>query len=158
MKDFLRYPPALTERLTANNYETASGEIRPLTAAKMRRLIINELLELFNHANIESSLDEKRHPQLASSAINYGIPRRLAYDSEKNGQSIGQDIHTAILRFEPRIIPETLTVRVLTADEQPGKYAVITFEIAALIYWVPQPVDLVVNGRYDTGTDTFTIS
>ena len=157
MMKLLWYPPALTERLTRINTDDSGEVYSPLTAEKMRQLVINELLELFNHTNIEPVLEGEGYRQLAASAINYGIPRRLAYDSEQQWPSIGEDIHTAILRFEPRIIPETLTVRVLTTSDPQGKYGVISFAISALIEWLPQPVDLFIHGHYDKGNDTFSI-
>lgn len=154
----LWYPPALAERLTGINTGGSGESALPLTSEKMRQLVINELLELFNHTNIESVLEEKGYHQLAESAINYGIPRRLAYDSEQQWPSIREDIHTAVLRFEPRIIPETLTVRVLTGGGPQGKYGVISFAISALIDWLPQPVELFIHGHYDKGNDTFSLS
>lgn len=157
MTKSFKYPPALTERLTGINTGGENESLSPLTGGKMRTLVINELLELFNHTNIESSLEKQGFQQLISSAINYGIPRRLAYDGEQQWPTIGEDIRTAILRFEPRIIPETLAVRVLTAGEAGEKYGVISFAISALIDWQPQPVELFLDGRYDKGNDTFSV-
>ncbi len=156
MKFSWKYPPALQERLMNIHHDEIIQDNIPVTASTMRGLVIKELLALLNHTNIENILDDQRYPQLASSAINYGIPRKLAYDSQHDWQSVGREIHKAILRFEPRIIPETLVVRVLNAHD-PVKYAVVFFELSALIYWFPEPIDLCVKANYDVGADKVTL-
>lgn len=158
MKAEWKYPPSLFERLTEDDDSKAKFDVHRINAGKMRRLVIAEILELLNHANVENTIDNERFPQVASSSMNYGIPKRIAYDNPEDWQVVEHDIRTAILRFEPRVIPETLVVHILRDHEKSGKYAVIIFEISALIYWLPAPLDLYVKGLYDVDSDQVTIS
>ena len=55
----LWYPPALAERLTGINTGGSGESALPLTSEKMRQLVINELLELFNHTKLSLFLRKK---------------------------------------------------------------------------------------------------
>ncbi|CFU86186.1 ImpA family type VI secretion-associated protein [Yersinia pseudotuberculosis] len=59
---------------------------------------------------------------------------------------IGRD---AIIRFEPRIMAESLVV----SQQLQARNGIIQFEIRGLIKWNPHPIDLCIEGAYDVETD-----
>lgn len=157
MKTFWKYTPSLLERLTTSVSDEKRSRFNRLEAEKMRQMVIAEIMEILNHANIENTLDKERYSQVATSAMNYGLPKRVTYVIQDEWQAVEHDIRTAILRFEPRVIPETLIVKVLNDEESKGHYAAILFELSAMIYWYPNPLDLYVRGSYDTDSDQVNI-
>lgn len=119
----------------------------------MRSIIQKDIAAMLNNTNIEDRLDEHLHKMVADSVVNYGVSAMVGnHASQYKWHAIEKNIRTAILRFEPRIIPETLVVRSLLSEEHPTKNGVILFEIRGLIYWSPRPIDLCFQGHYDVET------
>lgn len=147
----VRYLPSLFDRL--RDHDPRSAHERPDAyapdAAAMQRLIQRDLALLLNTSNLGAALDAVRHPQAARSAVNYGLPPLSgSLRAQHNASSIEKLVRETIVAFEPRLIPETLSVRVLP-PAQPGSYNVIHLEIKALMHWSPYPLEFLVQTRYD---------
>ncbi|AHB71279.1 hypothetical protein P262_04092 [Cronobacter malonaticus] len=92
---------------------------------------------------------------MVNSVINHGLaPLSGKYATPQSWAAVEQAIRNALLRFEPRIISASLVVRP-KRQSTPG--TTLLFEIAALLYWQPEPVGLVVSGSYDTETEKTTL-
>ncbi|EGT4273894.1 GPW/gp25 family protein [Cronobacter sakazakii] len=78
-----------------------------------------------------------------------------AATGEKEYGRTHTDIRNALLRFEPRIIPSSLVV---SPKRQSAPGTTLWFEIAALLYWQPEPVGFAVSGSYDTETEKTTLT
>ncbi|WP_158781103.1 type VI secretion system baseplate subunit TssE [Pantoea sp. BAV 3049] len=149
------YLPTLFERLLDDepkkqleNYDAFHFDGR-----KMRAIVQQDISSLLNNTNIEDRLDEHRHKAVCSSVMNYGIGALAGrYANHHNWNIIEKNIRNAILRFESRIIPESLLVRPLIDKDHPGKNGMVIFEIRGLIEWHPNPIDLCVSGVYDVET------
>ncbi len=149
-----QYPPTLLERLLDDEPKSPHDRMRPLDIRGLRRIVQNDIASLLNHINIEDVLDSVQHKPAMSSVVNYGIPAMVGTHADHHSwDSIEKTIRSAILRFEPRIIPETLLVRPLKKGSDLARHAIIIFEIRGLIYWSPRPVDLCINARYDIESD-----
>jgi type VI secretion system protein ImpF len=147
----VRYLPSLIDRLHDN--EPRSLKERPDAyapdAAGMHRLIQRDLGLLLNTCNLGAALDATRHPQAARSAVNYGLPPLSgSLRANHSPAAIEKLVRDTIITFEPRLIPETLSVRVLP-QSRAGAYNVIQLEIKALMYWSPYPLEFLVRSRYD---------
>ncbi|MBV4367398.1 type VI secretion system baseplate subunit TssE [Erwinia phyllosphaerae] len=149
------FTPTLLERLL--DYEPKkqheSYDAVYIDARQMRALVQKDIACLLNSANLEELLDEDKHGLVMASVINYGVaPLVGKYSHHHNWSIIEKNIRNALLRFEPRIIPETLLVRPWPDKEHAGKNSQILFEIRGLIRWQPHPIDLSLNGSYDAET------
>lgn len=145
-----QYLPTLLERLQDNDPKSPHDLSRLIDIKMMRSLVQRDIADLINHPNIEDTLNEHRHGLIKESVLNYGIPALVgAQENHPNRDSIEKSIRKTILRFEPRIIPETLLVRSLQDKDSVARHALILFEIRGLIYWQPRPFDLCISGRYD---------
>ncbi|EPH6015285.1 TPA: GPW/gp25 family protein, partial [Yersinia enterocolitica] len=71
-----------------------------------------------------------------------------------NWTTIERIIREAIIRFEPRIIAESLVVN----QQHNARNGIIQFEIRGLIEWDPYPIDLCIGGAYDVETDQAELS
>ncbi|WMD20259.1 type VI secretion system baseplate subunit TssE [Achromobacter seleniivolatilans] len=147
----VRYLPSLFDRLRDN--EPRSKHERPdaysPNAAGMQRLIQRDLALLLNTCNLGAALDTARYPQAARSAVNYGLPPLSGtLRASHSPATIEKLVRDTIVTFEPRLIPETLSVRVLPQSRR-GTYNVIQLEIKALMHWSPYPLEFLVQSRYD---------
>ena len=82
-----------------------------ITEGQLRDQLIIDLNALLNTVNLESSLDLEAFPHVRKSILNYGIPEisNRSID-ESRVTDIVDEIRETLLRFEPRLLPETLTV------------------------------------------------
>lgn len=125
----------------------------------MRNLIQRNILDILNTANIEDRLNKHRHREVASSVMNYGIsPLVGGYSTPHNWTVIERMIRDALLRFEPRLIPESIMIALVGDQKSPVCNGVIQFEIRALVKWQPQPFDLCIDARYDSETDSASLT
>lgn len=144
------YLPALLERLLDDEPKSPHDRLKPIDIRKMRSIVKKDITDLINHTNIEDTLDEQQHKFVIESVINYGVSELIGtQENHHNWNVLEKIIRNAILRFEPRIIPETLLVRSLQNSDGLIRHAAVLFEIRALIYWPSGPIDLCINGRYD---------
>ena len=149
------YLPTLLERLLDDEPKkvTEHPDAFCFNARKLRSIIQNDIASLLNNTNIEDQLDEDRHKAVSDSVINYGIAALVGkYANYHNWNVIEKNLRNALLRFEPRILSESLLVRPLIDKDRPVKNGLVLFEIRGLIHWKPAPIDLCINGAYDVET------
>lgn len=147
----VRYLPSLFDRLRDNDPRSRheNHDAYAPSAAGMHQLIQRDLALLLNTCNLGSAIDAARHPQAARSAVNYGLPPLSgSLRSSHSPAAIEKLVREAIITFEPRLIPESLSVRALP-PKGPGSYNVIHLEIKALMHWSPYPLEFLVQSLYD---------
>lgn len=128
----------------------ATGETL-LDRAKYRERLKRDLAWLLNTQAPAISEGVEQFPDVASSVLNYGIPdlSRLLSDNI-SGREVERWITTAIQRFEPRIVPETLVVRIVEPDaDKPGA---LQLEIEGDVWAVPEPEPIYLRTEIDLGT------
>jgi type VI secretion system protein ImpF len=144
--------PALLDRLT-DHYPTRKVEGRDervLSRAQLRASVLRDLTWLFNSTNLASSVDLTAHPLAAQSTLNYGLTALAG--NPVAGLELGeveQILKDAILRFEPRILPQTLTVRGIPAKDAMGHHNILSLEITGELWSQPYPVELLIKTDMD---------
>jgi len=79
----------------------------------LRAAVLRDLEFLFNTTNFESGSDVELHPSVRDSVINFGLPAlsgNVLNNSDLN--RIQQEIKHCIQAFEPRILKDTVVVKV----------------------------------------------
>lgn len=153
------YLPTLLQRLQNDEPKNAHELPTSIDTYRMQSLIKKAIVELINHTNIEDELNAQSHMLIMNSVINYGIPAFIGVSgSRKDWIIIEKQVREAILRFEPRIIPETLLVRSVQDGNNIGRHAVITLEIRGVIYWPHKNIDLCISGEYDVDAEKFNLT
>lgn len=151
----ISYLPTLLDRLLDDepkNLREPHDQFH-FNSRTMRSIVQRDLLAILNSTNIEDGLDDHRHAAVAESVMNYGVaPVTGGWSHSHSWTRIESAVRRAILRFEPRIMPQSLVVRPQHDKNNPSRYGVILFEIRGLIYWEPHPIDLCVNAAYDAET------
>ncbi|MFM0068711.1 type VI secretion system baseplate subunit TssE [Paraburkholderia aspalathi] len=144
------YLPSLLDRLQDNapdsRHEEASAYA--LDSEMMSHVVQRDLNLLLNTTNLYNELDTVRYPAVAASVVNYGVPPISGnYLSSQRWETIEKLIRTAIIRFEPRLIPESIDIR--PAEQNATRYNKLTFRIRGLMHWQPYPLEFQIQSTVD---------
>jgi type VI secretion system protein ImpF len=145
------YMPSLIDRLLddAPARRSERPEAYAPNSEGMRRIIQRDLSLLLNTTNLDDEIDTARFPVLAASVVNYGIPALSgSYLASRNWETVEKTVRTAIIRFEPRLIPESLRIRPLDSKD-PVRYNQLMFEIHGLMRWSPYPLEFRIQSAFD---------
>lgn len=144
--------PALLDRLTDDDprHKVEGRESRVISRSQLRAFVLRDLSWLFNTTNISTEVDFTGHPLAEQSTINYGlVPLSGKVISSLDVGQLEQVIKQTIMRFEPRILPQTLTVRGLTSVDPLEHHNVFSFEIAGSLWAQPYPLELLLKTDLD---------
>lgn len=161
MSDKQQFLPTLLDRLLD---EEPKKQIEAFDktfydARTYRRLVQRDLVTLLNCTNMQRELCPVKHSDVAKTVVNYGIsPLIGSPGGMHNWRIVENNLRDAILRFEPRIIPDSLAVHVLHSQDNPLRNGKMMFEIRGYLYWQPHPLDLCINGQYDSETEGVELS
>ena len=154
--DAERVLPCLLERLT-DHYPRAKKESRrhrTVSLREYRESVLRDLQWLFNSEAHPRPEDFEGLPRAQESVLNYGV-RSLtgAWLSSHDAAEIEGVFREAILRFEPRVLADTLSVRLLTEeDADPLSQGAVSIEISAHLWAEPIPEQLYIRTELDLDT------
>jgi len=157
--------PSLLDRLIDDqrDQEEESRERRVLSLSQLRRCVLRDLGWLLNCGNLRSVteldgiLDEEEAKYVESSVLNYGVAELAgATISGTDSAALERAIRQAIWDFEPRILRNTLKVRVVADDASTNN--AISFEIQGELWAKPSPLHLALRTAVDLESGDFTIS
>lgn len=120
----------------------------------LRATVRREIAWLLNTTNLGASVDLARYPQVAVSVLNYGVPDLAGQSvSEWAIEARARDIQSAINAFEPRLDPDSLTVRPRAAGERENA---VTYQIEGAVHGSAgdAEVRLLTDVEADTGAVT----
>ncbi len=144
-----RLQPSLLDRLVDDrpDEKTEPMERRVLTMTALRQSVLRDIGWLLNARSLEKSTSLRDYPETAQSTLNYGI-RDLSGSlvSSLSAPELEQLIHSAIRRFEPRITPESLRVRVETEEDKNAE-ASVSFIIEGTLWSQPLPISLYIRSE-----------
>ena len=138
-----RLQPSLLDRLTDDEPHTQveARDKRVLSMHKLRRSVLRDVSWLFNSDSFESVTDLTDYPEVAKSVLNYGMKDLAGITmSGANLPEIEKRLKQALINFEPRIFPNTLSIRVFSSEEMSQQ--AISFDIEADIWAQPLPLHL----------------
>jgi type VI secretion system protein ImpF len=144
--------PALLDRLTDQEpgKKVEGREQRVISRAQLRASVLRDLSWLFNTTNLAGQVDLAGHPLVERSTLNYGLlPLSGSLISSLDLVDLEQVLKEAILRFEPRILPHTLSVRGSSPKEPMTHHNVLSFEISGALWGQPYPVELLLKTDMD---------
>ena len=141
-----RLQPSLLDRLV-----DGGAGVQVIDLRRLREILKRDLEWLLNTTNPGQDIDPDRHPETAASVLNYGVADVAgSYSTERRAVLLRDAIHTAILRFEPRIRPGSLSV--VPKSEKKSRTSIITFDIHGEMWAKPLPVDLYLRSQVDLAT------
>jgi type VI secretion system protein ImpF len=103
--------PSLLDRLSGD--VAPDSRHAPFAAhARLRESVLQNLDWLMNSTNLEATDNLDAYPQVRSSVVNFGICALAGTRiSEMDGMGIESALRDAIVRFEPRIVADSIEVR-----------------------------------------------
>ncbi len=155
-----RLQPSLLDRLTDDEprKQHESREQRVLSIRKLRECVLRDLSWLLNSVNLSTMEDLTRYPDVARSVLNYGMPDLSGHTAS------GIDIHTlerllrqAIINFEPRLLSNTVRVKLKLADSHMNHNA-MTFIIEGELWAQPVPLQMFMKTEIDLEMGSVTVS
>lgn len=152
--------PALLDRLTDDERDKSVEPVekRVVSMRRLRQSVLRDLTWLLNTGNLAMVQDLTAYPYVAGSVINYGL-RDLAGATASSLDAPGLEnaVRQAIVAFEPRILPNTVTVRAVLAKDQMNRNA-LGFEIEGELWGQPAPVSLYIRTEVDLDTGHVTVA
>ena len=146
-----RLQPALFDRLIDDEPDNRreAEERRVMSKAELRQAVLRDLAALFNSVQPLGTAAEP-YPLLAESVLNYGLPPLSGQLASRLDVSVLEKaIREAIVRFEPRILADTLHVRALEWSSVLDTHNVIEFEIRGFLWAQPVPLELLLRTQLD---------
>lgn len=137
--------PTLLDRLV----EATANNGLPLSRAAYQATVVRDLHWLLNTVSPMSKEAVEACPHLRDSVLNFGIPATTgASMTETELQVLAAEIKQAILSFESRVLPESLSVNVL-GNREAAIRSQLVFRIRASFWFDPFPVELSLLAQWD---------
>lgn len=156
-----RLQPSLLDRLSDDepDKKQESRNQRVLSPSRLRESVRRDLTWLFNTTNLVSLMPElAEHPRAARSTINYGLPDFAGHTaSGVNVPELERLLRQVILDFEPRLLPNTVKVRLVVDDQQMSSKA-MNFLIEAQLWAQPLPLRLFLRTSIDLETGSVDVA
>lgn len=146
-----RLQPSLLDRLTDNEPDAReeSREARAINDTQLRELVRRDLAWLFNTTCLSAVQDLDAHPEVGRSVINYGIPDLAGRTaSGVDAGKLERLIREAIWNFEPRLLRQSVNLKVVVGKEDWGHNSLI-FDIEAELWAQPVPIPLLLRTEID---------
>jgi type VI secretion system protein ImpF len=146
-----RLQPSLLDRLIddAPEEQQESRDMRVLSLRKLREAVLRDLSWLLNASNFAAVTDLSSYPEVAQSVINFGMPALAGGNaSSLNVGDIERQLKQVISTFEPRILRDTLKVR-LTVSAEKMAHNTAVFEIEGQLWAQPVPQRLYLRTEVD---------
>ncbi|WP_051304936.1 type VI secretion system baseplate subunit TssE [Chitinilyticum litopenaei] len=145
----------LWDRLVAE--PGAGGDLlRPMDKSRLVATVSADLTALLN-AIVPAEIFESALPHVAGSVLAFGFPCVSGKSlSSVHIKQIKAWIEESILRFEPRILPESLAVFPVL-DKGQSHHQFLAYAIRGLVNARPYPVELELQTRLDLDNGRFAV-
>lgn len=141
--------PTLLDRLSVGSGPEKSA--RHLSRPAYRQSVVRDLQWLLNCANLEAQLPLQSFAHARASVLNFGIPSYAGSKfTQSDLQQVADAITTAVLQYEPRIIPTSLNVKIVRDVEDASLCGQPLFGIEASLWFEPYPIELVIRALWDS--------
>lgn len=156
-----RLQPALLDRLTDHEptKRTEQADAVYVTEARLRAALLRDLGWLLNASNASGHIDFDGLVHAERSTLNYGMaPLAGKLLSDLDWKDVEANVSRAILAFEPRVLPESLTVTLLPSFDSLNHHNTLQFEIRCQFWSMPYPLELLLKTSLDLETGQVVVS
>jgi type VI secretion system protein ImpF len=155
-----RLQPSLLDRLTDDNpsQKREGRENSFLSMEELRKCVLRDLAWLLNTGNLDTVENLDSYPLVAESTLNFGIPHLAGTQSSTiEARDMERQLRQAIWRFEPRILRESVKVK-LAVDEHKMSHNAVIFYIEGMLWADPVPWHLYLKTEVDLEMGTFSVT
>jgi len=147
--------PCLLDRLTDDEPEKKqeSRNQRVVSLQRYREAVLRDLTWLLNtHADVgQSGLDE--FDDIVSSVLNFGVQNVAGMTaSSLSVDDMQYQLIEAIRRFEPRILPDSLSIDITIDPDAMSNRRSLSFEIRGILWTQSIPESLFIKTELDLET------
>jgi type VI secretion system protein ImpF len=145
-----RINPSLLDRLTDEAPGAAGGRGGSTSLSELRKSVLRDLAWLFNTTQVLDAETAEAWPQVRNSVLNYGLPPLSGLTA--SGLDIvrfERALRQAIVDFEPRILPDSVSVKALLERDTLDHHNVISIQIEGLLWAQPVPIELLLRTQFD---------
>lgn len=156
-----RLQPSLLDRLTDEDVDAAvePRSRRVLSMDGLRRAVLRDLACLLNSTGLGAVRQLNDYPAVTKSVLNYGFPDFTGMTASGfDAQDVEQRIKQAIWDFEPRILRDSLQVRIIDQPDAGNSNNQAIFEIHGELWGQPLPERLYLQTQLDLEMGEVTIS
>ncbi len=155
-----RLQPALLDRLCDDEPQKKQESLEHSVVSKgrLKRTVLRDLVWLMNTTCHNTAGELTNYPEIRRSVINYGIPVLSGKNfSGVDWRDLERSIQEAILVFEPRILPDTLSVKAIIPETATGHHNLLQFELRGELWSMPFPIELLIRSELDLETGQMTL-
>lgn len=152
--------PSLLDRLSDDYPQTRqeSRERQVISLAKLREAVLRDLAWLLNTDSLSTTEDLSGYPEVARSVLNYGMPSLSGHTVRgANLKNLERLVKESVCNFEPRMIPNSVRVKVIVAPEEMNGNA-MSFSIEGQLWAEPAPLHLVLRTDIDLENGSAAVS
>lgn len=160
MAQLANLQPSLLDRLSDDYPQTRqeSRERQVISLAKLREAVLRDIAWLLNTDSLSSTEDLSDYPEVARSVLNYGMPSLSGHNvSGADLKGLERRVKDAVCNFEPRLISNTVRVKVIVAPDQMNGNA-MSFSIEGQLWAEPAPLHLVLRTDIDLQSGSAAVS
>ena len=146
-----RLLPSLLDRLTDDRPKVSdeSRQMRAGDIGSLRESVLRDLEWLMNTVNLESVISLDAYPEIRDTVMNYGMPGLSGSTiNTADREAIRKLIKNAIEKFEPRILNNTLRIKLIENEDLANPHA-IAFQIEGTLWGRPMPEALFLRTELD---------
>jgi type VI secretion system protein ImpF len=154
-----RLQPSLLDRLTDDEPQERqeSRDKRVLSPVRLRESALRDLGWLFNTTQLSAVDDLTNYPEVARSVLNYGLPDLAGRTASGiDVQRFESLLRQAVWDFEPRLLRDTVTVRLIMNPDEMSHNA-MSFIVEAELWSQPIPLQLYMRTEIDLETGSATV-
>ncbi len=154
-----RLQPSLLDRLTDDARDKTEETLkqRVLSLPQLRQSVLRDLTWLLNTTSLDAMVDLSDLPFAARSVLNFGTPALSGTNlTSIDIPKIEKKIKQAIIDFEPRILPGSLRLELIT-DERSMNQQAMCFKIEGDLWAQPLPIHLYIRSDLDLETGEATV-
>jgi len=145
-----RINPSLLDRLTDEAPGEAAQRGGAVSLSELRKSVLRDLNWLFNTSQLLRAEEAEACPLVRKSVLNYGLPALAGIAaSGLDVRKLERALRQAIIDFEPRILPDSVSVKALIDHQSLDHHNVISLQIEALLWAQPVPIELLLRTQFD---------
>ena len=155
-----RLQPSLLDRLTDRHPEKSkeSTAQQSMSQKEFKDAVIRDLGWLLNSVSLDVCVDLEPYPEVRRSVLNYGMPDISGHTSSTiNVKTVESSLKQAIREFEPRIIRNSLRVKVHSDPSDMSNNSLV-FEIEGAVFGQPSPFQIVLRSELNLECGEFSVT
>ncbi len=151
---------SLLDRLTDERPEERSEApgASGVSISMLRETVLRDVGWLLNTTRLSESPLLEENEFAAHSVLNYGIPDLVGMTgSSVDVAELERELKQSLIDFEPRILPQTLRVRVSRPKDELS-FNALSFSIEGQLWAEPSPVAISLRSEIDLETGSVNVS